>query len=199
MGVFSRGEAPHMKNEILSYCKCLTKYICRYTLDSFFPTKFGRAGRDGQPSVCILLRKKKERTPAELKAFLNTSSTTCLKRGLSKIFSLSDPDGKSSKNLPRMTRSALTNLNSSSCSCVRHRRCVGSMQRGLRCSWKLPVFQVLVIKSSSATAVSQSLFLRCCYTCMMTCTSCPSGTSGRELGCEEAIETILGLRSESHK
>ena len=33
----------------------------------------------------------------------------------------------------------------------------------------------------------------------MTCTSCPSGTSGRELGCEEAIKTILGLRSESHK
>ena len=57
----------------------------------------------------------------------------------------------------------------------------------------------LYIKSSSATAVSQSLFLRCCYTCMMTCTGCPSGTSGRELGCEEAIETILGLRSESHK
>ena len=134
-----------MKNEILSYCKCLNKYIYRFTLDSFFPTKFGRAGRDGQPSVCILLRKKKERTPAELKSFLNTSSTTCLKRGLSKIFSLSDPDGKSSKNLPRMIRSALTNLNSSSCSCVRHRRCVGSMQRGLRCSWKLPVFQVLVI------------------------------------------------------
>ena len=53
---------------------------------------------------------------------------------------------KATKNLPRMTRSALTNLNSpSSCSCVRHRRCVGSMQRGLRCSWKLPVFQVLVI------------------------------------------------------
>ena len=107
---------------------------------------------------------------------------------------------KATKNLPRMTRSALTNLNSpSSCSCVRHRRCVGSMQRGLRCSWKLPVFQVLVIKSSSVTAVSKSHFLRCCYTCMVTCTSCPSGTSGRELGCEEAIETILGLRSESHK
>ena len=57
------------------------------------------AGRDGQQSVCILLRKRKERTPAELKAFLNTSSATCLKRGLSKIFSLSDPDGKSHKDL----------------------------------------------------------------------------------------------------
>ena len=88
-----------MKNEILSYCKCLKKYIYRFTLDSFFPTKFGRAGRDGQPSVCILLRKKKERTPAELKAFLNTSSKTCLKRGLSDIFSV-----KATKNLPRMTR-----------------------------------------------------------------------------------------------
>ena len=90
-----------MKNEILSYYKCLNKYIYRFTLDSFFPTKFGRAGRDGQPSVCILLRKKKERTPAELKAFLNTSSTTCLKRGLSEIFSLSDPDGKSHKELTK--------------------------------------------------------------------------------------------------
>ena len=89
-----------MKNEILSYCKCLNKYIYRFTLDSFFLTKFGRAGRGGQPSVCILLRKK-ERTPAELKAFLNTSSTTCLKRGLSKIFSLSDPDGKSHKELTK--------------------------------------------------------------------------------------------------
>ena len=89
-----------MKKEILSYCKCLTKFISRFTLDYFFSIKFGRAGRDGQPSVCILLRKKKERTPAELKAFLNTSSTTCLKRGLSKIFSLSDPDGKSHKASP---------------------------------------------------------------------------------------------------
>ena len=90
-----------MKNEILSYCKCLTKFISRFTLDLFFPTKFGRASRDGQPSVCILLRKKKEKTPAELKAFLNTSSMTCLKRGLSEIFSLSDPDGKSHKELTK--------------------------------------------------------------------------------------------------
>ena len=34
---------------------------------------------------------------------------------------------------------------------------------------------------------------------MMKCTSCPSGTSGSDLDCEEAIETILGLGSESHK
>ena len=74
----------------LSYCKCLTKFISRFTLD-----------RDGQPSVCILLRKKKEKTPAELKAFLNTSSTTCLKRGLSEIFSLSDPDCNSHKELTK--------------------------------------------------------------------------------------------------
>ena len=34
----------------------------------------------------------------------------------------------------------------------------------------------------------------------MKCTSCPpSGTSSSDLVCEEAIETILGLGSESHK
>ena len=44
--------------------------------------------------VCIYLRRKKEKTPAEMKPFLHPDSSICLKKGLVKIFSLTSPDGK---------------------------------------------------------------------------------------------------------
>ena len=56
--------------------------------------QFGRAGRSGGEAVCIYLRRKKEKTPAEMKPFLNPDSSICLKKGLVKIFSLTSPDGK---------------------------------------------------------------------------------------------------------
>ena len=67
-------------------------------------------------------------------------------------------------------------------------------------SWEMSVFQLLVISKFTLTqAASGNTSPRCCYSCMMKCTSCPSGTSSSNLVCEEAIETILGLGSESHK
>ena len=44
--------------------------------------------------VCIYLRRKKDKTPAEMKPFLHPDSSICLKKGLVKIFSLTSPDGK---------------------------------------------------------------------------------------------------------
>ena len=56
--------------------------------------KLGRAGRGGNAAICIYLRKKGERTPAELRPYLNSTSSICMKKGLVKIFTLSRPDGK---------------------------------------------------------------------------------------------------------
>ena len=38
--------------------------------------------------------RKGERTPAELRPYLNSTSSICMKKGLVKIFTLSRPDGK---------------------------------------------------------------------------------------------------------
>ena len=54
----------------------------------------GRAGRSGNSAVCVFLRRKGERTPKEMRPFLKSDSTTCLKRGLVQIFTLSNPDGE---------------------------------------------------------------------------------------------------------
>ena len=67
-------------------------------------------------------------------------------------------------------------------------------------SWEMSVFQLLVISKFTLTqAASGNTSPRYCYSCMMKCTSCPSGTSGSYLDCEEAIEAILELSSESNK
>ena len=55
--------------------------------------KFGRAGRGGNSAMCIYLRRKGERTPAEIRPYLTSDSSICLKKGLVKIFTLSNPDG----------------------------------------------------------------------------------------------------------
>ena len=46
-------------------------------------------GELGGEAVCIYLRRKKEKTPAEMKPFLNPDSSICLKKGLVKIFDVS--------------------------------------------------------------------------------------------------------------
>ena len=55
--------------------------------------QFGRAGRSGAPAVCVLLRRTGERTPKEMKEYLMADSGMCLKKGLVKIFSPTNPDG----------------------------------------------------------------------------------------------------------
>ena len=54
----------------------------------------GRAGRGGDQSVCIFLRKQGERTPPEMKPYLRQESSACLKRGMVEIFTLKDVDGE---------------------------------------------------------------------------------------------------------
>ena len=54
----------------------------------------GRAGRGGDQSVCIFLRKQGERTPPEMKPYLRQDSSACLKRGMVEIFTLKDVDGE---------------------------------------------------------------------------------------------------------
>ena len=54
----------------------------------------GRAGRAGEPAVCVYIRKIGEKTPKEMKPFLKSGSITCLKKGLEAIFTLTDCDGK---------------------------------------------------------------------------------------------------------
>ena len=53
----------------------------------------GRAGRGGDQSVCVLLRRRGEWTPPEMRQYLKQDSTVCLKKGMVQIFTLKDPDG----------------------------------------------------------------------------------------------------------
>ena len=62
----------------------------------------GRAGRGGDQSVCVFLRKKGERTPPEMRQFLQSDSTRCLKQGMLDIFTLSNPDSKIEVHLAYM-------------------------------------------------------------------------------------------------
>ena len=43
--------------------------------------------------MCVFLRKKGERTPPELRPYLKSDSSSCLKKGMVEIFTLGDPDG----------------------------------------------------------------------------------------------------------
>ena len=54
----------------------------------------GRAGRGGDQSICVFLRKKGEKTPPEMKPYLKPDSPACLKKGMVDIFTLKDPDGE---------------------------------------------------------------------------------------------------------
>ena len=54
----------------------------------------GRAGRIGEPSVCIFLHRKGERLPKEMRPFFKGGRAVCLRKALTEIFTLSDHDGK---------------------------------------------------------------------------------------------------------
>lgn len=43
--------------------------------------------------MCVFLRKKGERTPPELRPYLKSDTSSCLKKGMVEIFTLGDPDG----------------------------------------------------------------------------------------------------------
>ena len=44
--------------------------------------------------MCVLLRRKGETTPEVMREYLKSDSGMCLKRGLVKIFSPTNPDGE---------------------------------------------------------------------------------------------------------
>ena len=53
----------------------------------------GRAGRGGEPSICVFLHQKNQRLPKEMRPFFKAGSVSCQRKALTKIFSLSDTDG----------------------------------------------------------------------------------------------------------
>ena len=84
-----------------------------------------------------------------MKPYIKASSNTCLKRGLTEIFSLTNPDGNNCNHIASQwaqLRSTLT--------CppppkwVWKRRFISGFQREMCSSWEMSVFQLLVIQNS---------------------------------------------------
>ena len=57
-------------------------------------SQMGRAGRGGQPSVCIFLHGKQQRLPKEMRPAFKGDRPVCLRRALVNIFRLTDIDGQ---------------------------------------------------------------------------------------------------------
>ena len=53
----------------------------------------GRAGRGGEPSICVFLHLKNQRLPKEMRPFFKADSAFCQRRALTQIFTLHDTDG----------------------------------------------------------------------------------------------------------
>ena len=110
-----------------------------------------------------------------------------LEEGSHRDFSLTNPDGNNCNHIASQwaqLRSTLT--------CppppkwVWKRRFISGFQREMCSCWEMSVFQLLVISKFNLTqAASGNTSPRCCYSCMMKCTSCPSGISGSDLDCED--------------
>ena len=83
-------------NHRLSWSRLTSQYQtkCNRIMGLTLILQMGRAGRGGDQSVCIFLRKKGERTPPEMKPYLRQDSSACLKRGMVEIFTLKDVDGE---------------------------------------------------------------------------------------------------------
>ena len=54
----------------------------------------GRAGRGGEPSVCIFLHGRNQRLAPEMRPFFKGDKAVCLRRALTNIFTLTDTDGE---------------------------------------------------------------------------------------------------------
>ena len=53
----------------------------------------GRAGRGGEPSICIFMHGRNQRLPKEMRPFFKGDKAVCLRRTLADIFTLTDTDG----------------------------------------------------------------------------------------------------------
>ena len=111
---------------------CSCTWSCRWLTLSF---QEGRAGRGGDQSVCVLLRRKGERTPPEMREFLNPNNPNCLKKGMETVFTLKSPDGEILIIHVQIQLVFWTFTSTCQHSCVRHRGGGGGMQRSLHCGW----------------------------------------------------------------
>ena len=83
----------------------------------------GRAGRGGEPSVCIFLHGRNQRLAPEMRPFFKGDKAVCLRRALTNIFTLTDTDGELVIDT--------TYISSSTCRGVCVSRGAGGVQRGL--------------------------------------------------------------------
>ena len=79
--------------------------------------KMGRAGRGGEPSICVFLHLKNQRLPQEMRPIFKVDSLGCQRKALKKIFTLEDTDAKIFAPLVQGIR-----YNSSSQLCIPLRR-----------------------------------------------------------------------------
>ena len=96
----------------------------------------GRAGRSGEPSVCIFLHGRNQRLPQEMRPFFKGDRAICLRRALADIFTLTDTDGELDIDL--------TSIRSSTCSEVRVSRGAGGVQQCLLVGGALHLQQMQV-------------------------------------------------------
>ena len=85
----------------------------------------GRAGRGGEPSVCIFLHGRNQRLAPEMRPFFKGDKAVCLRRALTNIFTLTDTDGE------LVIDTTYISSSSSTCRGVYGGRGAGGVQRGL--------------------------------------------------------------------
>ena len=148
----------------------------------------GRAGRGGDPSICVFLHLKNQRLPKEMRPFFKTDSSACQRRALTEIFTLHDTDGSifatnSFMAIYHMSNSVVyaTKESRVQCSeaCVKQGRCTCSKCKYIH--FRLAIFDN---------------FFSCCTNCTATCVSCPMLT---KLDADEMVEAILGLGAAEYK
>ena len=133
----------------------------------------GRAGRGGEPSICVFLHLKNQRLPKEMRPFFKTDSSACQRRALTEIFTLHDTDGSifatnSFMAIYHMSNSVVyaTKESRVQCSeaCVKQGRCTCS-----KCKYIHFGRQYLTISSVVApTAPPPASLVRCAPSWMQT-------------------------------
>ena len=148
----------------------------------------GRAGRGGEPSICVFLHLKNQRLPKEMRPFFKADSAFCQRRALTQIFTLHDTDGDMSCISFGVMRFPLyffisvvyaTEEARVGCSeaCLDLGRCACS-----KC--KYISYRLL------STVGYIWCFYSCCTNCTATCISCPLGTKP---DADQLVKAILGL------
>ena len=142
----------------------------------------GRAGRGGEPSICVFLHLKSQRLPKEMRPFFKADSAHCQRRALTEIFTLHDTDG-GIVFLQKILISCPTQLS--------------TLLKSLWWSAARLVWTRAAVLAASASILLSGLQLAvivfsfsCCTNCTATCISCPLGT---KLDADQLVKEILGL------